>query len=71
MSFTSDVSLLIFCPDDVSIEESGVYKSPITDGLLFICVCNISSTLLMKLSTSGIETHVSDHNTFLVKFSFL
>lgn len=31
MSFTSDVSLLIFCPDDVSIEESGVYKSPITD----------------------------------------
>lgn len=72
MPFTSDVSLLIFCPDDVSIEESGVYKSPITNGLLLICVCNISGILLMKLSTSGIETHyVLDHNTFLVKFSFL
>jgi hypothetical protein len=36
-SFSSRVSLLIFCLDDLSIGDKGVWKSPNTPVSVFIC----------------------------------
>jgi hypothetical protein len=49
VSFSSRISLLIFCLDDLSIGNRGVLKSPITTGLESICTFKSFSVCLMKL----------------------
>lgn len=58
MSFSSDVSLFIFCPDVLSDGESGVWKSPVTIGLVVTGVVKFNNRLLMKLSTPEFDTYM-------------
>ena len=46
MPFNSDVPLFVFCPDDLSDEESGVLKSSVINGLMLVHVFNHTSTFL-------------------------
>jgi hypothetical protein len=49
VSFSSRISLLIFCLDDLSISDRGVFKSPTTTVLESICGFKSFSMWLMKL----------------------
>jgi hypothetical protein len=51
VSFSSRISLLIFCFDDLSIGDRRVLKSLITTVLESICLFKSFSICLMKLST--------------------
>jgi hypothetical protein len=51
VSFSSRISLLIFCLDDLSIGDIGVLKSPTTTMLESICAFKSFSICLIKLGT--------------------
>jgi hypothetical protein len=51
VSFSSRISWLIFCLDDLSVGDRRVFKSPTTTVLEFICAFMFFSVCLMKLST--------------------
>jgi hypothetical protein len=51
VSFSSRISLLIFCLDDLSVGDRGVLKSPTTTVLESVCLSLKSFSLcLMKFS---------------------
>jgi hypothetical protein len=47
--FRSRISLSIFCLDDLSIDDNGVLKSPVTTMLELICAFRSFRVCLMKL----------------------
>lgn len=49
---------LCFCPDDLSIGENGVLKSPTINGQGSICVFNSSSRFLMILGISEFDKYI-------------
>jgi hypothetical protein len=49
VSINSSVSLFNFSPNDLSIRECGLLKSPTIDGSILINVFKFYSTFLMKL----------------------
>jgi hypothetical protein len=51
MSFSSSISLLIFCLDDLSVGDRGLLKSSITTVLESVCALKSFSVCLMKLGT--------------------
>lgn len=54
----SDVSLLNFCPNVLSIEKSMVLKSTLINGLMLICPFNSSSTHVMKSDISKFGAYI-------------
>ena len=65
MSFKASVSLLIFCPDDLSIVVSGILKSPTIIVLLSISsFIGNSFALLLRCS------HVGAYYIFIIVISF-
>jgi hypothetical protein len=57
VSFSSWVSLLIFCLDDQSIGDRGVLKSPTTTVLGSMCAFTSISVCLMKLGALTLGTY--------------
>jgi hypothetical protein len=56
-SFSSRISLLSFCLDDLSIGDQGVLKFPTITVLESICVFKSISVCLMKLGALTLGTY--------------
>jgi hypothetical protein len=55
VSFSSRISLLIFCLNGLSIGDRGVLKSPTTTVLESTCAAKYFSVCLMKLGTLTLD----------------
>jgi hypothetical protein len=58
MSFISEVSLLVFYPDALSICDIGILKSPTIIMLESFCVFKSNSVCLMKLGALTFSTYL-------------
>jgi hypothetical protein len=57
VSFSSRISLFIFCLDDLSIGDRGLSKSPTTTVLESMCAFKSFSVYLMKLGTLSLGAY--------------
>jgi hypothetical protein len=65
VSFSSRISLLLFCLDDLSIGDREVLKSPTTTVLKSICAIKSFSVCLIKLGTLTLGVY-----TLIIVISF-
>jgi hypothetical protein len=56
----SEVSLLIFCLDDLSLGDSGAFRSPTITVLAFICVLRALDIFLINGCPCGLCRYVKD-----------
>lgn len=56
----SDVSVIFFCPDGLSMEEGGIWKSPAVTELELIYIHNFSSmyAFFIKLDTPQFDAYM-------------
>jgi hypothetical protein len=57
VSFSSRMSLLIFCLDNLSVGDRGVLKSPTTTVLESICDFKFFNVYLMKLGALTLDAY--------------
>jgi hypothetical protein len=57
VSFSSSISLLIFCLDDLSIVDRGVLNTLTTSGLESICGLKSFRVCLMKLGALTLDAY--------------